>query len=135
MVTTHENAYVSPLHFCFENKKPPDPTTELPKDAVVVKAEREESCDERCEKQEGNMRCTTDAIKAINNCDRMKQHFGCEAGCDSNFGEDQPAYVWPEAPQPALPAKCLINDPDKQMISCSGKHRLTSRLCACVPVE
>ena len=32
---------VSPLHYCYGNKKPPDPTIELPKGATVVKAGRD----------------------------------------------------------------------------------------------
>jgi len=91
-VTVHENAYISPKHYCFGSIAPtPEAATEggetqlgkLPAHSAVVAAARGDSCDKTCsglKQAAGALRCREDWLAVVNTCDTMRAHFACEAG-------------------------------------------------------
>jgi len=102
-VTVHENAYISPKHYCFGSIAPtPEAATDggetqagkLPAHSAVVAAARGVSCDKTCSGLKpaagagaaaagaaaGAMTCRADWLAVVNTCDTMRAHFACEAG-------------------------------------------------------
>lgn len=95
-------------------------------------AQRGESCRHACQRSAmPGSHCSRDGLRALNTCAALRQHMpgGCAAGCEHSTGADQPALVAEDAPVESMPGVCLVNDLDPE---CEGKHRLTTRLCACV---
>ena len=104
-------------------KVPPD--TEV----KVVRGGLGESCTEACSNLEEGFACDQDNLPALNNCDALRNNFGCKE-CSPNEGNDQPAFV-PSAPVGQMPeGRCLVKR--SKSFLCRGQHRDTQRLCACV---
>jgi hypothetical protein len=120
------NSFVSDFRFCFGRYigLPPPP---LPDGISVFAADQSVSCDDTCASK--RLRCSADALPAVNSCSLLSKSFGCKSGCFSNVGSDQPAYVASQTDP--LFGKCLMNS-DPALFSCSGKHSSTRRLCPCI---
>ncbi|GMH41580.1 hypothetical protein BSKO_09490 [Bryopsis sp. KO-2023] len=140
--TVHENAYLGPRHHCFSfsarplsngPKLPP-----LPSDIQVVAGEAGENCDTACMSKQKS--CRPDHFPAINSCNTLRDHFGCEATCEIDEDGDysEPHYVTSKAPKPKRPAACFVGkngsggDSTK---ACGWKESHVRRLCACSDPE
>ena len=75
--------------------------------------------------------CSQGHMRYLNECGILSEVFGCEM-CVANEGEDQPAFVTPEAPFESSPGVCLTKTSGVFSGSCGGSHPFTARLCACV---
>eukprot|EP01024_Parvocaulis_polyphysoides_P057238 TRINITY_DN60801_c0_g1_i1.p1 TRINITY_DN60801_c0_g1~~TRINITY_DN60801_c0_g1_i1.p1 ORF type:complete len:304 (+),score=7.74 TRINITY_DN60801_c0_g1_i1:36-914(+) len=139
--TVHENAFLSENHFCFsENGKPltPGPTREnLPPWVTVLSTETGQSCTQACTGR--NLYCSEEHLRLLNNCNWLRNFFGCEAGCEpqsgSTQGFDQPSYMVPAAIKKDNPSMCLLNSGGGLTFSCEGKRQNAQRLCTCVSVQ
>ncbi|CAE6940996.1 Mgat1 [Symbiodinium sp. CCMP2456] len=91
----------------------------------VVPGSQGKSCVEVC--QARNAKCDKQQIYFLNDCNLLKKHFPCEAGCAHQVGKELPVYV----PDPAQSTKgqCLITFISPA--TCEAKHKSTSRLCPC----
>ena len=74
--------------------------------------------------------CSQGHMRYLNECGILSEVFGCEM-CVANEGEDQPAFVTPEAPFESSPGVCLTKTSGVFSGGCGGSHPLTARLCAC----
>lgn len=133
--TVHENDYVSARHYCYsENGRPlVAPLPSLPAEGVTLqRSAKGEDCDAAC-KRVGNLVCMADHFPHANNCNLLRLHLTCQAGCEVSEGLDQPSYVVPDAPKSHRPTMCFINDPATATFTCNGSHAHTERLCPCAP--
>ena len=100
--------------------------------SVLVKGKMNISCDEVC--QMHGYSCDIHALERGNECDVLKQEFGCR-GCSFETGADLPAHVVPDAPL-STAGWCLIVEtglgPGGRLL-CEGNFKWTERLCGCVP--
>ena len=104
-------------------------TSKAPDDKYsFVATEYGESCHETCSKHQGKV-CDATIIRQLNSCVLLKKYLPCTS-CEQSTGEDQPCMVNPNAPSDKNPGSCLVNT-DDSFVSCTGKHALTKRLCAC----
>ena len=74
----------STLRVCFCAGKPTTPappTPEVPPFISVVLGSAGQSCTALC--QGAGRRCAQEHLAALNNCNILRQHFACEAGCAS----------------------------------------------------
>lgn len=64
------------------------------------------SCRETCENE--GMSCSAEHFPTINNCNQLRIHFMCEAGCGPSTEDSTefPGYVVAAAPKPKWPAFC-----------------------------
>ena len=62
----------------------------------------------------------------INSCEKLREHFHCEAGCAVELGADVPCYV--DDPNIFTHQTCLITQKQPR---CFAQHPATRRLCAC----
>lgn len=134
--TVHENAYLSGLHHCFsESGKPTTPgppLLELPKGLTAVPAAKGQSCTAACEN--ANHACSLSGFRYLNDCNMLRQHFACEAGCDADSGLEQPSYMVASAPKLQRPTICRVLDlqsPTSEF-GCDGVHANAQRLCPCL---
>ena len=58
---------------------PAPPTPEVPTFISVVQGSAGQSCTALC--QGVGRRCAQEHLAALNNCNILRQHFACEAGC------------------------------------------------------
>ncbi|CAK9001972.1 unnamed protein product [Durusdinium trenchii] len=91
----------------------------------VVAGARGLSCDEVC-KLRGSS-CDKMQLFFLNDCNLLRKHFPCEAGCAHQVGKELPVYV-PDEFQPTY-RQCLLTFISP--MNCEAKHSSTSRLCAC----
>ena len=137
--TEHENAYVSPAHYCYSAsgapRAPPrlPPPPSLPQGSVALAAADGVSCADAC-RAEGRA-CAPDAADALSDCNALRDHFPCEAGCVAGAaGAAAPAYVLPSAAKAMRPAACLLLGPQGTPPACDAATAGMRRLCACVQV-
>jgi len=116
--TAHENAYISAAHFCYSAsgvprypEQDPEPPV-LAKGVVVVAAEAGRTCSAACEAAPGGpLACAHGpaAAAALSDCNALRAHFPCEAGClaADDGATPAPAYVLPSAAKALRPAVCL----------------------------
>ncbi|KAG2494979.1 hypothetical protein HYH03_006912 [Edaphochlamys debaryana] len=133
--TAHENSYISPRHHCFSKLGRPMLSDPLPPGALadveVVTSERNGTCDEACTKLQGKpKKCSIVHLNVLNSCDRLREHHGCEAGCEEASGLG-PSYVDPEAPKPARPAMCFVQPQGDPLVQCGSRTPHHMMLCAC----
>ena len=77
--------------------------------------------------------CEARAFGYANSCEALEARFPCEGGCEESFGLEQPAYVVvPGTPASNLPGACLRSSKPQES-SCAAGHKLTRRVCPCVP--
>ncbi|CAL5226902.1 g9775 [Coccomyxa viridis] len=132
--TVHENAYLSPSHHCYSKSgkpmTPAPPTPEVPTFISVVQGSAGQSCTALC--QGVGRRCAQEHLAALNNCNILRQHFPCEAGCEPEpSATDAPAYVEASAPKQQRPTMCLTQDEKALSFSCDAAQANQQRLCAC----
>ena len=159
--TAHENAYVSDAHFCYSSlgvpRYPePDPAPPaLGEGVVVVAAPAGSTCTAACEGAPGGgLACAHSpaAAAALSDCNALRAHFPCEAGClaaDEDSAAPAPAYVLPAAAKELRPATCLTlamtagggdgddakassSSPSPPPPDCDAAVADMRRLCACV---
>ena len=116
-----------------EQLSEPLPTGALEKVQVLM-SEQGESCDAACTKAGGGRRCSAQHLALLNSCDSLREHVGCEAGCEpgdaTKGAEELPAYVDGNAPKAQMPAMCYTA-PEGSAPGCGGKDAQSRRLCAC----
>jgi hypothetical protein len=78
--------------------------------------------------------CEPRAFDAVNTCSALRAALPCSTGCESSYGLEQPAYVVPDAPDDALPGRCLFSTKVADT-TCRASHPLTRRICPCVPTR
>ncbi len=116
--TAHENAYVSDAHYCYSASgvpRYPEPDPEPPalgEGLVVVAAAAGSTCTAACEGAPGGgLICAAQpaAAAALSDCNALRAHFPCEAGClaADDGATPAPAYVLPAAAKALRPATCL----------------------------
>lgn len=138
--TVHENAYISARHHCFSELGRPFVSDPLPAGALdgvsLVVSKQGESCEAAC-RGGGGKACSERHLPHANSCDRLREHVGCEAGCEVCRGEgcgsggELPSYVEPKSPKQNHPAMCYLGPPDAEL-TCAGKDKLSRRLCTCM---
>ncbi len=103
----------------------------------VIMSEQGESCDHACSSNAKKQKCSTEALQVLNTCDSLREHVGCEAGCEAasskeggGDGRHLPAYVDGNAPKAQRPAMCFTAAPGA-VLGCSEKDAQSRRLCAC----
>jgi len=101
----------------------------LLRSTISVPGIQGQSCDEACASK--HMKCDASQLEYFNNCHALEKHFKCEAGCAHQVGNELPVYV-PDSFQPTH-QQCLVTFISK--LDCKAKHKSTSRLCACVPIQ
>ena len=84
------------------------------------------SCEEECLHR--GAFCDKMQLYFLNDCNLLRTHFPCEAGCAHQVGNELPVYV-PDSFQPTY-RQCLLTFISP--MNCTAKHESTSRLCACV---
>lgn len=94
----------------------------------VAATQEDTDCDAVCASR--GMACQASMFSSVNSCSMLQQHFACNNGCEDSMGPDQPAMVTLSAPSGMSPGKCLVNT-DPSYFSCSGRHKVTFRLCPC----
>ncbi|CAE7312576.1 GNTI [Symbiodinium natans] len=103
----------------------PEEQLRFSEDYEVVPGSQGRSCVEVC--QSRNSKCDSKQIYFLNDCNVLKKHFPCEAGCAHQVGKELPVYV-PDHVQ-STTGQCLLTFISPG--SCEGKHKSTSRLCPC----
>lgn len=94
-------------------------------DFEVIAGSKGLSCDEVCQRRGST--CDKMQLYFLNDCNLLRKHFECEAGCAHQVGKELPVYV-PDEFQPTY-RQCLLTFISP--MSCDAKHASTSRLCAC----
>lgn len=94
-----------------------------------VAAKQGDDCQTACSTR--NMQCHQDQMHFLNTCKELEAQFGCPEGCAHQVGKELPVFV-PDVTQPSH-GQCLITF--ISALSCMGKHKSTSRLCACLPAQ
>lgn len=119
---------------CYVQLTAPLPEGALDNVLISMSAEGS-SCDATCSKV--GKKCSLQHLALLNNCDRLREHVGCEAGCEASPNQNaviavqsMPSYVDENAPKPQRPAMCFTAPRDVQL-SCSGQAPQAKRLCAC----
>ncbi len=93
-----------------------------------------QACDSACSNVK--KQCSPKHLILLNDCDRLRDNIGCEAGCEAGKVDQEdvavmPLYVAEDAPKPRRPAMCFTA-PTSSALTCSAKSALAKRLCACV---
>lgn len=162
-MTVHENAYISRAHHCYSAsgipRVPPpkdNPPPPFPSGARVVAGGPGETCEAACGAH-GRV-CLPGGALPANDCNLLRDHFHCEAGCVESRAEatttaaaggaatattseasvalPAPGYVVSTAPQELRPATCLTVPKAQQALACDapspagGEH--VRRLCVCL---
>mmetsp|Transcript_19991 Transcript_19991/g.50283 ORF Transcript_19991/g.50283 Transcript_19991/m.50283 type:complete len:235 (-) Transcript_19991:82-786(-) len=133
--TVHENAYLGARHHCYGDRPRPllEPQQPVSTAITILAADQPNlSCHQVCSR--AGKSCSTEHFPEVNRCDRLRDHFQCEAGCEKNMvgnrGADHPAYVVYKASKETLPTMCLVNSFSNY--DCSASHAKTRRICPCV---
>jgi hypothetical protein len=95
----------------------------------VVSSDTNASCEATCEAK--GKRCSAKHLAYLNSCDRLREHYGCEAGCELVEGLG-PGYVSSGAPKTSRPAICFAQPPASSRLSCSAAEAQHHMLCPCV---
>ncbi|GAB5373305.1 hypothetical protein AAMO2058_001739600 [Amorphochlora amoebiformis] len=103
-----------------EDQKKPNPKS------IAIKSRIGVSCTDACRRQ--GKTCDAAEIQFLNNCESLLKMFACEAGCGHQMGREIPSYV--VNPRERTYQQCLVSD--EVVSTCSAKHAVTERLCACV---
>eukprot|EP00884_Botryococcus_braunii_P014338 jgi/Botrbrau1/22905/Bobra.0065s0057.1 len=131
--TVHENAYLAPAHHCFSSSGKPrtvePPTPELAPGTQVLAGARGASCETACSAAGGS--CLVSQLAAINNCNILRDHFACEAGCAMGGEAEHPGYMVAATPKQDRPTMCFTLNSSKAAFSCSTLNTNSQRLCAC----
>lgn len=111
---------------------PAPPVPDVPSNVRVLASAAGQSCKGRCEAE--GLLCSPAHFTSLNDCNRLREPFACEAGCEAGDGQDLPAYVIPAAPKPQRPSICLIWSKELTggEMGCDGAGAVRQRACPCV---
>ena len=104
---------------------------ELPATIKVVVSDQGESCSAACNRTHGV--CAMQHMNSLDNCNVLREHFACEAGCENSSPADQPSYVAADAPKEQQPTACLTAL-DAGHYDCESSTLNVCRLCPCAMV-
>ncbi|VFQ87623.1 unnamed protein product [Cuscuta campestris] len=129
----HENAYLGDFHHCFSipsnSSGYSDKQSKLSLTGInIVIGRQGESCDLAC-KSSGES-CVPNKLSVLNQCEMVQKYLRCKGGCMASIGADQPAEVVDDSPRDMNPGACLYTT-SQSLLSCSGSHKHTRRLCPC----
>ena len=129
-----ENVRMLILDFCLPAGKPTVPSPPVPDIPLNVKflvSREKQSCQERC--SEDNLECLEAHFSSLNDCNRLRDRFACEAGCEAGTGLALPAYIIPKAAKSERPAMCLTYSPElsKEGMTCDSGDSNRQRACPC----
>eukprot|EP00929_Paragymnodinium_shiwhaense_P084326 TRINITY_DN4507_c0_g1_i1.p1 TRINITY_DN4507_c0_g1~~TRINITY_DN4507_c0_g1_i1.p1 ORF type:complete len:836 (-),score=194.41 TRINITY_DN4507_c0_g1_i1:209-2716(-) len=99
----------------------------LSKSTLVQTSKQGQSCNEACRELGPGHKCDVEQMEFMNDCNILKEHFGCEAGCAHQVGKELPCYVSDDK-QPTW-RQCLVTF--ISVMNCESKHKSTRRLCSC----
>jgi hypothetical protein len=107
-------------------------TPQLPTGVTLVLADKGEACAAACARSE--LACSPEALPAANNCNVLRQHVQCEAGCGPHPSlGGLPGYVVAAADKPEQPTFCWTqpegSDVDHGCEAVAGPN--IQRLCPC----
>ena len=122
------NSHVTPLSQISD----PIPTGVLDQVSVIMSGQGE-ACDKACTGI--GKRCSAQHLAHLNTCDSLREHVGCEAGCEPGSSgiatlAAMPLYVNGNAPKPQRPAMCFTA-PMGATLECGEKDAQSRRICAC----
>lgn len=123
------------LQLCVPAGKPvlPIPAApELPSSITAVVSEQGESCNAACNRTHST--CAMQHMSSLDNCNVLREHFACEAGCENSGPADQPSYVAADAPKEQQPTVCLTAV-DAGHYDCESSTLNVRRLCPCRVVD
>ncbi|CAJ1383002.1 unnamed protein product [Effrenium voratum] len=102
-----------------------DEQLRLESDFEVIAGGQGQSCEDVCKQRRSS--CDKNQLYFLNDCNLLRKHFACEAGCAHQVGKELPVYV-PDSFQPTH-RQCLLTFISP--MTCEAKHPSTARLCAC----
>lgn len=71
---------------------PSPPVPPLPAEVLAVPAEKGQPCSAACDG--AGRRCAPEHFASLNDCNRLREHFACEAGCESDApAPEDPGYA------------------------------------------
>lgn len=133
--TVHENAFLGTRHHCYGERRRPllEPQKATPKDITILGANQPNmNCNQVCSL--AGKKCSPEHFPEVNHCDRLRDQFQCEAGCEKdtvgNRGADHPAYVIYKSSKETHPTMCLLNS--FSAFDCGASHAKTQRICPCI---
>ena len=110
---------------------PSPPVPDIPVNVKFLVSREKQSCQERC--GEDNLECLEAHFPSLNDCNRLRDRFACEAGCEAGAGLALPAYIVPKAAKSERPAMCLTFSPalSKEGMTCDSLDNNRQRACPC----
>lgn len=110
---------------------PSPPVPDIPSNLRVLVSKERQSCRERC--GEDSLECLEAHFPALNDCNRLRDRFACEAGCEAGQGAGLPAYIIPKAAKSERPAMCLTwsSEISKEAMTCDSLDGNRQRACPC----
>ena len=126
--------YLCDCHLCYAAGKPTvpsPPVPDIPSNVKFLVSREKQSCQERC--SEDNLECLEAHFPSLNDCNRLRDRFACEAGCEPGSGLAMPAYIIPKAAKSERPAMCLTHSPElsKEGMTCDSLDSNRQRACPC----
>uniref|UniRef100_A0A1D2AG79 SREBP regulating gene protein n=1 Tax=Auxenochlorella protothecoides TaxID=3075 RepID=A0A1D2AG79_AUXPR len=146
--TLHENAFIALRKHCYSDTGRPrvgnttlagaGSGSEQGSSPRLVAGGVGQSCTQACAAGRGV--CVGDGgpiPAALRDCDILRDHFGCEAGCAASplGGDVHPAYIKPKAPTWQLPTMCIAPAASSAAFNCSAASAAVQRLCPCNDAE
>ena len=110
---------------------PSPPVPDIASGVRVLTSREKQSCRERC--SEDSLECLEAQFPALNDCNRLREQFACEAGCEAGAGAALPAYIIPKAAKSERPAMCLTwsTELSKEAMTCDSVDGNRQRACPC----
>lgn len=110
---------------------PSPPVPDLPAAVRVLASAAGQTCTARCEAD--GLACAPQHFAALNDCNRLRDTFACEAGCEVGEDADLPGYVVPAAPKQLRPSLCQVwsRPSTGGEMSCDGSGAVKQRACPC----
>lgn len=107
------------------------PTPPLPDGVSLHVADKGEACAATCSK--ANLACAPAGLPSVNNCNILRQHLACEAGCGPHPTlAGLPGYTVASADKPEQPTFCWTA-PERSEADhgCDAASGNIQRLCPC----
>lgn len=107
------------------------PTPDLPGGVSLVVGDKGESCAAACSR--ASLACAPAALPSANNCNVLRQHVACEAGCGTHPSlGGLPGYTVASADKPEQPTFCWTQPEGSEADhSCEAANANIQRLCPC----
>lgn len=107
----------------------------LPAGVEAIIGGPSESCTAVCAKSQ--RACSGAHFAALNSCNKLRQHFPCEAGCGLKYDSDSnPGYTISTADKGEQPTFCWVSPPSitvkaSKASTCESSTPSFQRLCPC----